>query len=153
MKKKDEEKCPKTKLIIEFDPSLTCSITRLVVKKKRNKTTRFFNGKMLMFAKVLFITSRKHFSFQMPKQKRFTAIAWLEEFFHIYIYIICKPESYAPDWAFTDVLFEVIIKNDVLHKFDTPHKSWEKCGVRNGIWKKSLVTFLLKIERSLTAPV
>ena len=56
-KTKDEEKCSKTKSIIEFDPSLTCSITRLVVKKKRNKTTRFFNGKMLMFAKVLFITS------------------------------------------------------------------------------------------------
>ena len=35
MKEKDEEKCPKTKLIIEFDPSLTCSITRLVVKKNK----------------------------------------------------------------------------------------------------------------------
>ena len=34
-KTKDEEKCSKTKLIIEFDPSLTCSITRLVVKKKK----------------------------------------------------------------------------------------------------------------------
>ena len=57
-KTKDEEKCSKTKLIIEFDPSLTCSITILFFKKKkRNKTTRFFNGKMLMFAKVLFITS------------------------------------------------------------------------------------------------
>ena len=25
---KDEEKCPKTKAIIEFDPLLTCSITK-----------------------------------------------------------------------------------------------------------------------------
>ena len=50
-----------------------------------------------------------------------------------YICIICKPESYAPDWAFTDVLFEVIITNDVLCRFDTSHKSWEKYGVRNGI--------------------
>ena len=31
---KDEENCPKTKSIIEFDPSLTCSITSLAVKKK-----------------------------------------------------------------------------------------------------------------------
>ena len=30
---KHEEKCPKTKSIIEFDPSLTCSITSLTVKK------------------------------------------------------------------------------------------------------------------------
>ena len=32
-KTKDEEKCSKTKSIIEFDPSLTCSITSLTVKK------------------------------------------------------------------------------------------------------------------------
>ena len=30
---KDEEKCPKTKSILEFDLSLTCSITSLPVKK------------------------------------------------------------------------------------------------------------------------
>ena len=36
---KDEENYPKTKSIIEFDPSLACSITSLAVKKKkRNKT-------------------------------------------------------------------------------------------------------------------
>ena len=35
----DEEKCPKTKSIIEFDPSLACSIKSFAVKKKRlNKT-------------------------------------------------------------------------------------------------------------------
>ena len=52
---KDEENYPKTKSIIEFDPSLTCSITSLVVKKKNEikPTTRFFSGKMLMLAKVL----------------------------------------------------------------------------------------------------
>ena len=51
----DGEKCSKTKSIIEFDPSLTCSITSLAVKKnnKIKPTTRFFSGKMLMFAKVL----------------------------------------------------------------------------------------------------
>ena len=35
----DKVKCPKTKSIIEFDPSLACSIKSFAVKKKRlNKT-------------------------------------------------------------------------------------------------------------------
>ena len=33
-KQKDEEKCPKTKSIIEFDLTLSCSIKSLAVKKK-----------------------------------------------------------------------------------------------------------------------
>ena len=42
-------KCPKAKSIIEFDPSLTSSITSLAVKKIKEikPTTRFFSGKML----------------------------------------------------------------------------------------------------------
>ena len=38
-KQQDEGKYPKTKTIIEFDPSLACSIESLAVKKKQlNKT-------------------------------------------------------------------------------------------------------------------
>ena len=37
----------------------------------------------------------------------------------IFFIFICKPESCAPDSAFRDVLVKVIIKNDVLHAFDT----------------------------------
>ena len=33
-KQQDEEKYPKTKSIIEFDPSVACSIKGLAVKKK-----------------------------------------------------------------------------------------------------------------------
>ena len=52
-KQKDEEKCPKTKSIIEFDTTLSCSIKSLAVKKNDviKPTTRFFNLKML-FAKI-----------------------------------------------------------------------------------------------------
>ena len=34
-KQKDDKKCPKTKLIIEFDTTLSCSIKSLAVKKKK----------------------------------------------------------------------------------------------------------------------
>ena len=52
-KQKDEEKCPKTKSIIEFDTTLSCSIKILAVKKNDviKPATRFFNLKML-FAKI-----------------------------------------------------------------------------------------------------
>ena len=52
--KKDEEKCLKTKSIIEFDLTLSCSIKSLAVEKNSEikPTTKFFNGKMLMFANV-----------------------------------------------------------------------------------------------------
>ena len=33
-KQKDEEKCPKTKSIIEFDTTLSCSIKSVAIKKK-----------------------------------------------------------------------------------------------------------------------
>ena len=33
-------------------------------------------------------------------------------------------------FQFRDVLFEVIVNNDVLHRFDTSHKFWEKYSVR-----------------------
>ena len=51
---------------------------------------------------------------------------------------ICKPESNIPDEKFRDVLFEVICENDILHRFDTSHKFWEKFGVRNTSLKKKL---------------
>ena len=62
----------------------------------------------------------------------------------IFFIFICKPESCAPDSVFWDVLFKVIIKNDVLHRFDTSQKFWEKYGVRNEHLKKKLSYFFIK---------
>ena len=59
----------------------------------------------------------------------------------IFFIFICKPESSAPDSVFRDVLFEVIIKNDFSHRFDTSHKFWEKCGIRDEHLKKKLGYF------------
>ena len=44
---------PKAKTILDFDHNLPCSIKSLAVNKNNIvKQTRFFNGKMLMFAKL-----------------------------------------------------------------------------------------------------
>ena len=62
----------------------------------------------------------------------------------IFFIFICKLESFAPDSVFRDVLFEVIIKNDVLHRFDTSHKFWKKYRVRNEIWKRKIGHFFIE---------
>ena len=43
-----------------------------------------------------------------------------------------------PKVTFRDVLFEVIRENEILHRFDTSHKFWEKFSVRDESLKKKL---------------
>ena len=62
----------------------------------------------------------------------------------LFFIFICKPESCAPDSVFWNVLFEVKIKNDVLHRFDTSHKFWEKYRVRNEHLKITLGYFSIE---------
>ena len=54
----ESEKQPKTKSVIEFDSKMACSVKAFAVKQ--NKTvmpkTRFFSGRMLMFAKLSLIS-------------------------------------------------------------------------------------------------
>ena len=57
---------------------------------------------------------------------------------------ICKPENNTSDEKFKDVLFEVICKNEILHRFNASHEFLEKFGVRNTSLKKSSVIMQLK---------
>ena len=41
-------------------------------------------------------------------------------------------------------MFEVIINNNILHRFDTSHKFWEKYSIRNESLRKKLGYFLIK---------
>ena len=57
-KKKEMENDTKTKTSIEFNQNLSCSIKCLAEKKNANvkPTSGFFSSKMLMFAKISFIS-------------------------------------------------------------------------------------------------
>ena len=126
-KQRDEEKCPKTKSIIEF-----------AVKFSRKKndvikpTTRFFSGKMLIFAKISF----ENFTYYLTKTFFFPNKITREIYEkylieRIYLYsvltdtdsicvffiFICKPKRDLPDRQFRDVLFEVIKTNKILERF------------------------------------
>ena len=121
--------------------------------------TRFFSGKMLMFPKVslesFVYDLTEIFFFLNERTKEIYSYYMIERIFPysiltdmdsicIFFIFICKPESCAPDSVFWDVLFKVIIKNDVLHRFDTSQKFWEKYGVRNEHLKKKLSYFFIK---------
>ena len=41
-------------------------------------------------------------------------------------------------------MFEVIINNNILHRFDTSHKFWEKYSIRNESLRKKLGYFSIK---------
>ena len=41
-------------------------------------------------------------------------------------------------------MFEVIINNDILHRFDTSHKFWEKYSVRNESLRKKICYFSIE---------
>ena len=94
----------------------------------------------------------KHFSSQTKKAKEiynkymikrtfpYLILTDTDSICAFYIFI-CKSESCMPDSQFRDVLFEVIINNDVLHRFDTSHKFWEKYSVRNESLRKKTWLF------------
>ena len=63
----------KVKSLIDFDEEYSCSIRSVAIEKssKINLTTRFLNGKMLMFSKVSIKSFVYHFIdvFIFPNQK------------------------------------------------------------------------------------
>ena len=59
----------------------------------------------------------------------------------IFFIFICKPESDLSDSKFKDILFGVIVENEILHRFDTSHEFWENYSARNKSFKKKLDHF------------
>ena len=53
-------------------------------------------------------------------------------------HIVCSENHSIPDDRFCDVIFEVISQNDIMKRFDTSNKFWEKFGVRDETLAKSL---------------
>lgn len=72
----------------------------------------------------------------------------------VFFIFICKPESRLLDLKFRDVPFEVIVENEISHKFDTPHKFWENYSTRNKLLKKKLGYFIIEnIDKLCVATV
>ena len=55
----------------------------------------------------------------------------------------CQEENTIPENMFRKIIFEVIINNEILKRFDVSHEFWEQFGVRNEKTKKILGLFKL----------
>ena len=152
---KEAERNPKTKSLIEFDTSLACSVKALAVKQGDavKPTSRFFSGKMLMFAKISLISSIYDLvkTFFFPNKK---TIEIYEKYQVDYIYpfhnlmgtdstsilflFACSAQRKITDEKYRYCLFEVFAANDILHRFDKSHEFWEKLSVRDITLKKML---------------
>ena len=140
---------------IEFDGKLACSIKDLTFKQNNNvkPTTRFFRGKMLMFAKVSLISivydTIQAFCFPNKKTREI-----YEKYLIKYIYpyhtvtdtdslslffiFVCKSETPVPDEKYRDCLFKVLIANEVYRRSDTSHDFWDKFSARNASLRRKL---------------
>ena len=155
------EREPKTRSMIEFDTEFACSIKVLGVKENNQikPTTRFFSGKMLMFAKL----SLKSFIYDLIETIVFPNTTTKDiykknDIEYVYIYqiltdtdstalqflFICSEKSIKNDREYRDVIFEVISSNDIFKRFDTLHEFWEIFETRDEKTRKKLGLF--KIE-------
>ena len=62
----------------------------------------------------------------------------------IFFIFICKPSCNVPNEHFPNVLFEVIISNKILNRFDTSHKFLDQFNVRNKDLRKKLGYFAIE---------
>ena len=133
----------KVKSLIDFDEEYSSSIRSIAIEKssKVNLTTRFLNGKMLMFSKL----SIKSFVydlidvFMFPNQE----IKKIYEKYQInkcYLYqnltdtdstsvffvFICNLNSCISEDKAKDIIFEVMIQSEIFDRLDLSAELWDK---------------------------
>ena len=132
-------------MILEFNQSLDCSIKSLAVNKNYvvKPTSRFFNGKMLMFAKLSLMSFIyklvEVFYFPNEKTKRKNEKYLIEKNFFTHILtdrdktsemfvFICKIENNILGDKFREIVFKVIISNDIVNR------ALQNCTHRTSMW-------------------
>ena len=138
----------KVKSLIDFDEEYTCSIKSVAIEKssKINLTTRFLNGKMLMFSKV----SIKSFVydlidvFMFPNQE-IQEIYQQYQVNKCYLYqnltdtdstsmffvFICDLNSCVSEDKARNIIFDVMLKSKVFDRLDLSAEFYEQFNCRN----------------------
>ena len=143
----------KIKSLIDFDEEYSASIKSLAIQKdtKINLTTRFLNGKMLMFSKV----SIKSFVydiidvFMFPNeeikqiyQKYNISKCLVEQNLSntdstsIFFVFICDLKCDVRKDDARDIIFEVMLKSKIFDRLDLSHEYYEKFNCQNKDLKK-----------------
>lgn len=113
--------------------------------------SRFFDGKMLMLIKL----SLRSFIYELvkgffPDEKtknvyekysivrvQYYIVTDTDTTSAMFLYI-CKIEISIPDNKFKDLIFEVIISNNIINRFDRFHQFWKNFNVRDDTLKKKI---------------
>ena len=157
----------KVKSLIDFDEDYSCSIKSLAIEKnsKINLTTRFLNGKMLMFSKV----SIKSFVYDLIDIFMFPTTKILK-FYHkydvdyCYLYqnltdtdstsmffvFLCNLNSCLSEDKARNIIFEVMLESKVFDRLDLLVQFYEQFDCRNEDLKKGLDYLKSKILIMLT---
>ena len=135
----DHLKDVNNKMIIDFDCESSVSINSLAVNKTNvvKLTIRFFSGKMIIFAKLslmsLIYDMIETFYFPNTKTKIVYRSYGLEKILPYHILtdtnstallfqIICFENNSIPDDRFRDIIFEAIVQNDIIERFDSSNE-------------------------------
>ena len=151
----------KVKSLIDFDEEYSSSIRSIAIEKssKINLTTRFLNGKMLMFSKV----SIKSFVydlidvFMFPDQEiREIYQKYQVDKYYLYqnltdadstlifFVFICNLNCSVSENKARKIIFEVMLKSKVFHRLDLSAEFYEQFDCRNESLKKRVGFFEIK---------
>ena len=134
----------KVKTLIHFDEEYSISIRSIAIEKssKVNLTTRFLNGKMLIFSKPSiksFVYDLIHV-FMFPNQeikkinKRYkinTCYLTDTDITSKFFVFICNLDSSISKDKARDIIFEVIIESKIFYRLDLSAELWEQLNSRN----------------------
>ena len=157
----------KVKSLIDFDEDYSCSIRSLAIEKnsKINLTTRFLNGKILMFSKV----SIKSFVYNLIDIFMFPTPKILKIYHkydvdYCYLYqnltdtdstsmffvFLCDLNSCVSEDKARNIIFEVMLESKVFDRLDLSVQFYEQFDCRNEDLKKGLDYLKSKILIMLT---
>ena len=157
-RKNEALKNQKFKSLVDFDEEYSSSIKSFVVEQSTevNLTTRYLNGKMLMFSKV----SIKGFVydlidvFMFPNEEiqKIYAEFNIERCYlyqnltdtdsiSIFFVFICDLKCSIDERKTRDIIFKVMIKRNIFERLDLSDDFWDQFGVQNKKLKKTSGAF------------
>ena len=146
------------KSLIDFDEEYSCSIRLLAIEKSSeiNLTTRFLNGKMLMFSKVSIKSFADDFIdvFMFPNseiqeiyKKYKVNRCYLDQNLtdtdstSMFFVFICDLDSNIREDQARNIIFEVIIASRIFDRLDLSAESYEKFNCCNTKLQKQVGLF------------
>ena len=135
-------------MIIYIDCESRVSINSLAVNKINlvKVITQFLAGKMFYVYRIVlnefYIRFNRRLYFPNTKTKIIYRSYGIEKIFPYHIltdtdstsllfHIVCSEENSILDHKFREIIFELIVPNYIISRFDTSHEYWEKFGVRD----------------------